>query len=39
VTGEVTDPQVLREIEALGAPHFHLKHMTTGLRPLAYAFS
>jgi hypothetical protein len=39
VTGEVTEPQVLQQIEALGALHFPLKHMTTGLRPFAPAFS
>jgi hypothetical protein len=39
VTGEVADPQVLREIEALGAAHFPLRHMTTGLRPFAHALA
>jgi hypothetical protein len=39
VTGEVADPEVIREIEALGAQHFPLKHITTGLRPFAHALA
>jgi hypothetical protein len=39
VTSEVADPEVLREIEELGAPHFPLKHITTGLRPFAHALA
>ncbi len=37
VTGEVTDPDVFRQIEWLRHPHVSLKHLTTGLRAFAHA--
>ncbi|MBZ5672378.1 MAG: hypothetical protein LAO04_21985 [Acidobacteriia bacterium] len=37
ITGEVTDPQVFRQLEELDVPHFPLKYMTTGLRTFAHA--
>ena len=37
VTGEVTDPKLFRQIEALVVPHFSLKHMTSSLRTVVRA--
>jgi CheY-like chemotaxis protein len=37
VTGEVTDPQIFRQIEELRRPHFSSKHLTFSLRAFVHA--